>query len=179
MRRGLTTRLPRGLPKYSPRTLITRSPHETEAARPWRGSPGVLRKIIISRSPRDTEAAGASLSPFLKAGDCVCLTGPLGAGKTCFVRGAVRGLGGRGPVLSPTFTLAREARGRAPIAHLDFYRLDVPAEERGLLDYLDGRHIVFVEWAERDRSFWPRRVVRVVIVRLAGTRRRISVRMPR
>ena len=80
--------------------------------------------------------------------------------------------------MSPTFTLAREVRGRFPIAHLDFYRLEVSAEERGLLDYLDGRHVVFVEWAERDRSFWPRRVFRVVIDRLTGARRRIRIRMP-
>jgi tRNA threonylcarbamoyladenosine biosynthesis protein TsaE len=134
---------------------------------------------MITHSSRETEDMGASLAPFLKAGDCVCLSGPLGAGKTCFVRGAVRGLGGRGPVLSPTFTLAREVRGRVPVAHLDFYRLDVPAEERGLLDYLDGRHIVFVEWAERDRTFWPRRVVRVKIENILGTQRRITVRMPK
>jgi len=138
----------------------------------------VLPKKAITNSPRETEALGASLSRFLKLGDCVCLSGPLGAGKTCFVRGAVRALGGRGPVLSPTFTLAREAKGRFPMAHLDFYRLEVTAEERGLLDYLDGKHIVFVEWAERDRTFWPRRVVRVTIDRMPGSRRRITIRMP-
>ena len=134
---------------------------------------------MISRTPRETEAVGASLARFLHAGDCVCLSGPLGAGKTCFVRGAVRALGGRGPVLSPTFTLARESRGKVLIAHLDFYRLEVPAEERGLTDYLDGRHIVFVEWAERDRTFWPRRVVRVKIENISRTRRRITIRMPK
>ena len=88
-------------------------------------------------------------------------------------------LGVRGPVLSPTFTLARESRGRVSVAHLDFYRLDVPAEERGLLDYLDGRRVVFIEWAEKDRRFWPRRVIRVNIALLPGTRRRITVKMPR
>lgn len=65
------------------------------------------------------------------------------------------------------------------MAHLDFYRLDVPAEERGLMDYLDGRHIVFIEWAERDRSFWPRRVFRVRIARLGEAKRRITVVIPR
>jgi tRNA threonylcarbamoyladenosine biosynthesis protein TsaE len=91
----------------------------------------------------------------------------------------MRALGARGRVLSPTFTLAREARGRVRIAHLDFYRLEGRAEERGLLEYLDGKHVVFVEWAERDRSFWPSKVVRVRMERLPGNRRRIAIRFPK
>lgn len=118
----------------------------------------------------------------LKAGDCVCLIGPLGAGKTTFVRGAARALGIKDRTFSPTFTLAHEmaAPGRRPVrvAHLDFYRLTGRAEERGLLDYLDGRHVVFVEWADRDRTFWPRRVVKVRIGRRADRRRRIAVTWP-
>ncbi len=92
----------------------------------------------------------------------------------------MRALGARDRVLSPTFTLAREARGRGgvPLAHLDFYRLEVRAEERGLLEYLDGRYIVFVEWAERDRSFRPRGAADVRIAPLAGNLRRISIRLP-
>ncbi len=109
----------------------------------------------------------------------MCLIGPLGAGKTSFVRGAMRALGVKGPVRSPTFTLAHEARGRVPVAHLDFYRLTVPAERRGLLDYLDGRFVVFVEWADRDRAYWPRHAVTVTIDRLPGTRRRIYIKFPK
>jgi tRNA threonylcarbamoyladenosine biosynthesis protein TsaE len=104
--------------------------------------------------------------------------GPLGAGKTCFVRGAMKALGVKDSVLSPTFTYAHEARGRLPCVHLDFFRLTVPAEQRGLSDYLDGRSVVFVEWADRDRSFWPRRVITVRIRRLRGTSRRITIRFP-
>lgn len=133
---------------------------------------------MTTTSEDGTERAGATLARRLRAGDCVCLSGPLGAGKTTFVRGAMRALGVRERALSPTFALAREARGRLPVAHLDFYRLDVPAERRGLLDYLDGRRVVFVEWAERDRSFWPSSPVRVRISPLAGGRRRISVVFP-
>lgn len=106
------------------------------------------------------------------------LSGPLGAGKTVFVRGACRALGVRGRVPSPTFTLAVEHRGRAPIAHLDFYRLTVPAASRGLEDYLDGRHIVFVEWPERDRAWAPRGAIRVRLEPAGPTSRRITVRRP-
>ncbi|MEK7474291.1 MAG: tRNA (adenosine(37)-N6)-threonylcarbamoyltransferase complex ATPase subunit type 1 TsaE [Candidatus Coatesbacteria bacterium] len=130
---------------------------------------------LVTRSVRGTEAAGARLARTLVAGDCVCLIGPLGAGKTAFVRGALRALGVRRPAASPTFVLAREGSGRVPVAHLDFYRLRVRAEERGLLDYLDGRHVVFVEWADRDPSFWPGNAIVVVIEPVGPARRRLRI----
>jgi len=136
------------------------------------------RSVQITRSARETEAAGAVLGRRLTAGDCVCLLGPLGAGKTTFVRGAMRALGVKQAVSSPTYVLAHEGRGRVPVAHLDFYRLTVPAADRGLLDYLDGRRVVFVEWADRDRSYWPRRIIRVRLARLGVLRRRITITEP-
>ncbi len=140
----------------------------------------------LTRSARGTEAFGAALARRLKPGDCVLIQGPLGAGKTTLVRGALRALGVSGPVVSPTFTLAHEANARSRgaerrrIAHLDFYRFVRKGEaaERGLMEYLDGRYFVFVEWPERDRSFWPRRPVRVRIGRLSGSRRHVRVRFP-
>jgi len=137
-----------------------------------------VSKSIITTSARGTEAAGAVLGRRLKAGDCVCLLGPLGAGKTTFVRGAMRALGVKQAVSSPTYVLAHEGRGRVPVAHLDFYRLTVPAADRGLVDYLDGRRVVFVEWADRDRAYWPRRITRVKIARLGAVRRRITMNEP-
>jgi len=143
--------------------------------------PRIPSGVRLSRSVRETEAAGARLARRLVPGDCVRLIGPLGAGKTAFVRGALRALGVKRPAVSPTFVLAREYAGRRrgrriPVAHLDFYRLRVRAEERGLLDYLDGRHIAFVEWADRDPGFAPRGAIVVRIRPAGGTRRRIRVR---
>lgn len=107
----------------------------------------------------DTEALGERLAAGLHAGDLVVLSGPLGAGKTAFVRGLARGLGVAGPVTSPTFVIAREHRplrpGGVPLVHVDAYRLglgagtDVAAE----LDDLDldtdlTAAVVAVEWGE-------------------------------
>ncbi len=107
----------------------------------------------------DTEALGERLAAGLRAGDLVVLAGPLGAGKTAFVRGLARGLGVTGPVTSPTFVIAREHRagrpGGVPLVHVDAYRLglgagtDVAAE----LDDLDldtdlAAAVVAVEWGE-------------------------------
>ncbi|WP_334149038.1 tRNA (adenosine(37)-N6)-threonylcarbamoyltransferase complex ATPase subunit type 1 TsaE [Microbacterium sp.] len=94
------------------------------------------------------EQLGFRIGEQLEAGDLLVLTGPLGAGKTTFTRGLADGLGVRGPVQSPTFVIARthpSLVGRAPLVHVDAYRLGSGAE----LDDLDldlARSVVVVEW---------------------------------
>ena len=105
--------------------------------------------------PQATEAAGAALAEELSPGDVVLVSGELGAGKTTFVRGALRALGVTVPVTSPTYVVGHlydTARGAA--AHLDLYRLGgLEPEEPGLLDPYFGPDIVtFVEWPERAES---------------------------
>ncbi|MCT2224681.1 tRNA (adenosine(37)-N6)-threonylcarbamoyltransferase complex ATPase subunit type 1 TsaE [Microbacterium paraoxydans] len=94
------------------------------------------------------EQLGLRIGEQLEPGDLLILTGPLGAGKTTFTRGLAEGLGVRGPVQSPTFVIARthpSLVGRAPLVHVDAYRLGSAAE----LDDLDldlDRSVVVVEW---------------------------------
>lgn len=94
------------------------------------------------------ERLGLRIGEQLEAGDLLILTGPLGAGKTTFTRGLAEGLGVRGPVQSPTFVIARthpSLVGRAPLVHVDAYRLGSGAE----LDDLDldlARSVVVIEW---------------------------------
>ena len=80
----------------------------------------------VTRSEAETSALGRALGRRLSAGDVVLLAGPLGAGKTAFVRGLAEGLGcAADEVSSPTFTLVQEYRGgRLPLVHVDLYRLD-------------------------------------------------------
>jgi tRNA threonylcarbamoyladenosine biosynthesis protein TsaE len=98
-------------------------------------------------TPDDMEALGAALAGQLEAGDLVLLNGELGAGKTTLTRGLGAALGVRGTVTSPTFVLARThpREGRAPLVHVDAYRLSTALE----LDDLDidfATSIVVVEW---------------------------------
>ena len=69
-------------------------------------------------------ALGQRLGARLAPGDAVCLTGPLGAGKTTFVRGVAAGMGIDATVVSPTFVIARRYAGpRGELVHCDAYRL--------------------------------------------------------
>ncbi len=100
----------------------------------------------------DTARLGATLGAALERGEAVCLTGPLGAGKSVLARGLVRALSpGEREVPSPTFTLVQFYAGpRFPLAHFDLYRLRRPEEalEIGLDEALrDGAAVI--EWAEK------------------------------
>lgn len=106
-------------------------------------------------SAEATERAGAELAARLRPGDVVLVSGELGAGKTTFVRGALRALGVTGPVTSPTFVVGVLHKGTAgEVAHLDLYRLGgLAGEDPGLLDpYFGPDLITFVEWPERAES---------------------------
>ncbi|MFS6528360.1 tRNA (adenosine(37)-N6)-threonylcarbamoyltransferase complex ATPase subunit type 1 TsaE [Microbacterium aurugineum] len=94
------------------------------------------------------EYLGFRIGEQLEAGDLLILTGPLGAGKTTFTRGLAEGLGVRGPVQSPTFVIARthpSLVGRAPLVHVDAYRLGSAAELEDL-DLDLERSVVVIEW---------------------------------
>jgi len=80
----------------------------------------------------------------------LALFGPLGGGKTTFVKGVAAGLKAKEAVTSPTFVLLNIYSGRIPIYHYDFYRLEQGAqlEALNLEDYLYGNGICFIEWPE-------------------------------
>ena len=75
---------------------------------------------FISESPEETRQLGRRLSGLLQAGDVLALSGELGAGKTCFIQGVARGLGVKERYLvSPSFVIMRQYRGRLPFYHID------------------------------------------------------------
>jgi tRNA threonylcarbamoyladenosine biosynthesis protein TsaE len=107
---------------------------------------------VTTRSAAETEAVGESLASAAVPGLSLFISGELGAGKTTFVRGFLRGLGWRGKVGSPTFTLIEPYEAASvPVYHFDLYRLRAPDELEaiGFRDYFDGRGVCVVEWPER------------------------------
>ncbi len=116
-------------------------------------------------SEGETIALGELLAPQLGPGDVVALFGELGAGKTKFIQGVCRGLGVGRFVASPSFVLINEYRGRLPVYHFDFYRIQREEElrELGLDEYFYGEGVCLVEWAERALRFLPEKRVEVTI----------------
>lgn len=113
--------------------------------------------IIESVSYKMTKKAGAVFSLVLKKGDIVILEGPLGAGKTAFIKGVLKGLGyNPKKVTSPSFIIAREYKcERFYVYHLDLYRIENNDDLRqiGYEDYFyrpDG--ITLIEWGGKAES---------------------------
>jgi tRNA threonylcarbamoyladenosine biosynthesis protein TsaE len=131
-----------------------------------------------THGPAATERLAAALAAHLRPGDVIGLTGELGCGKTCFVRGLARGLGLRaGAVTSPTFTLINEYRGgRLVLHHVDLYRLDSAEElvELGLEEIAGGEGVCAIEWIDRFTQAAPREWLQVRIELTSGSRRRLT-----
>lgn len=115
--------------------------------------------MTILNSPEVTREFGEAWAAGCQPGDILALHGELGAGKTQLVKGLAKGLGFRGEVTSPTFTLIHEYRGgRLPVYHLDLYRLETvqDALRLGVEEYLptsDG--VTVIEWPERIEELLP------------------------
>ncbi|TFG47120.1 MAG: tRNA (adenosine(37)-N6)-threonylcarbamoyltransferase complex ATPase subunit type 1 TsaE [Dehalococcoidia bacterium] len=119
--------------------------------------------IINSGTPVVTRRIGRIVGKALVAGDVILLTGPLGAGKTTLTQGIARGLDIIGSVMSPTFVLMRELKGRLTLYHIDLYRLENLPEisDLGLDDYFYGDGVTVVEWADRAGTLLPEDYLRI------------------
>ena len=111
---------------------------------------------FVSRDPEETFAAGRELGRAIGSdGVVIALIGPLGAGKTVFVKGLAEGLGlDPRRVSSPTFVIAQQyplSEGPEVLHHVDLYRLEVEQEleDLGFDDLLAPGAVLAVEWADR------------------------------
>ncbi len=141
-----------------------------------------MSETFHSDSPEQTLEIGRRIAERLEVGDCVALVGPLGAGKTVLARGLAIGLGleQANRVSSPTYVLVHEYAGRAPIFHLDLYRMDdadVELPELGLDEMLETG-VVLIEWADRADAALPDRRCEIHIDILAPDRRRLTLTGP-
>ena len=125
-----------------------------------------------------TLALGAAMAGVLERGLSVHLRGDLGAGKTTLVRGVLRGLGWRGPVKSPTYTLLELYEvSRLNLHHFDFYRFHDPREwiDAGFRESFNGRNVSLVEWPERAGALLPPPDVEITLA-ASGCGRNASLR---
>jgi len=123
-----------------------------------------------------------AVAQVLSAGDCLWLTGPLGVGKTTFVRALTRALGSRDAVSSPSYVLMQSyAIGQGAIRsvhHVDAYRLAEP--DALLLAELDdlacrGDGLIIIEWAEHLRGRGPKPTLELQFHYGEGTSRHVTI----
>ena len=128
---------------------------------------------LISHSPEQTQKLGVRIGQLALPGDVFLLVGDLGTGKTCLTQGIVWGLDIKEYTMSPSFVIIRELYGRLTLYHIDLYRLDRIEEsmELGLDDYLYGRGVCVVEWAEKALSILPAERLLIKISYLSDTER--------
>lgn len=136
----------------------------------------------LCESVAETEAVAAELTDALRPGACIALHGELAAGKTQFVRGLVRGLGGDGrTVSSPTFVLLHVYQTpRLTVYHLDAYRIrgDEDFEAIGFNELLEEGGVTVVEWAGRIEKLLPTDRIDVQIEAVGPTSRLIRISHP-
>jgi tRNA threonylcarbamoyladenosine biosynthesis protein TsaE len=117
-----------------------------------------MNRTVVLADEAATQGLGAAVARALRPGEAVCLSGPLGAGKSVLARALVRALTTpQEEVPSPTFTLVQFYDGYGlSVAHFDLYRLASPDEayEIGLDEALDHGAAV-IEWPERLEGRLP------------------------
>ncbi|MBA3440326.1 MAG: tRNA (adenosine(37)-N6)-threonylcarbamoyltransferase complex ATPase subunit type 1 TsaE [Pyrinomonadaceae bacterium] len=134
-----------------------------------------------SHNDAETFELGARLAEQFTGGEIILLDGPLGAGKTIFVKGIASALNiNVDEVTSPSFTLVNPHQGRLTLYHLDLYRLDeglTAAHAVDLQELLaDEQAVIVIEWAERISAYrWPSAVWRVRISGDGEEARRIII----
>lgn len=130
---------------------------------------------VVTRSPDETAGLAERLGQLVAAGDVITLEGDLGAGKTSFTKGLAKGLGVKGVVNSPTFTIIKEYQGRLPLYHMDVYRMEDEAEELGLDEYFYGEGVSVIEWPTRIEEQLPETRLIIAIYHLDETSRKLTV----
>lgn len=142
-----------------------------------------MEESFTSHSEAETMAVARRLGENVNIGDIICLSGNLGAGKTCFAKGFAGAFGiNPDDVNSPTFNLIQEYSGEkgVPVYHFDCYRLESVAEvlEIGAEEYFYGDGVSIIEWPEKISGLLPEDVIHVTMTVSGKNSRQIIIKYP-
>ena len=116
-------------------------------------------KSFVTTSSAQTKKLGRILAEELHGGEIICLSGNLGAGKTTFTQGLLKGLGVKGPFTSPTFNIIKTYKNKTrTIYHIDAYRVNSKnLIDLGWKDFAGKPNsIVIIEWVEKVKKIIPK-----------------------
>jgi len=139
----------------------------------------VIKRSLITESPSETRELACRLAQAVQLPAVIALVGPLGAGKTVFVKGLGQGLGLDGDTIcSATFVIVCEYGTRRTLVHVDAYRLAGPEELAavGWDEMLERPNcLIAVEWANRVAELVPPEALRVHLAPAGPSRRKIRL----
>ena len=140
-----------------------------------RNEESYLQKFI-THSPEETEMIAQRLAATLSGSEIIAMYGGLGAGKTAFTRGLVKGLGSEDDVSSPTFALVHEYRGKCPVYHFDMYRITSADDlySTGFYDY-EGCGVMIIEWSENIEEDLPDERIDIHIKYISENERELTI----
>jgi len=112
------------------------------------------KNFIITTSEKETLNLAEKIAKLIKPGDVISISGELGTGKTCFVKGLAKGLGISQIVTSPSFVILKIYHNKIPLYHFDVYRLDKPFQLDDIgfnqFQYADG--VTVIEWGNKMKE---------------------------
>ncbi len=132
----------------------------------------------ITKSYLETVALAEKIAENLPEGTVIGYLGDLGAGKTAFTTGLVKGLGIEADVSSPTFAICNEYKGNDKILyHFDMYRIDGWDDlySTGFFDYLETEAYIAAEWSENIFGALPDDAVIVDISKISDNEREFKI----
>lgn len=130
-----------------------------------------------THSPEETIAFAQKAGALLKGGDVIAYKGSMGAGKTTFTRGLAVGMGLPDEVISPTFALVNEYRGKITMYHFDMYRIQNAddLETTGFYDYMSDDNVLAIEWSENITECLPPKTIFITITQIDEDTREITI----
>ena len=131
-----------------------------------------MEKTFVTTNSKQTQKLGELLALELKGGEIICLDGELGAGKTTFTQGLLKGLKVEGPYTSPTFLIMKQYEN---VYHIDAYRVEAQdILNLGWEEILSNKkNIIIIEWAERIKKIIPSNAIWIKFEWLDENKRKI------